>query len=143
MNMRHRYPLSALLMLTPLTYAMENKTPSLTPEQVTLTISNSDNPVLDPLKVELTMLGDHIQNMCQSEVKKKDDDDATAGAAQLMRAAKTPFNTPTKRSPREKKDALRHYKQALIVLSYHPMILVLVLEIWIWETLNLKKEFKE
>ena len=117
MNMRHRYPLSALLMLTPLTYAMENKTPSLTPEQVTLTISNSDNPVLDPLKVELTMLGDHIQNMCQSEVKKKDDDDATAGAAQLMRAAKTPFNTPTKRSPREKKDALRHYKQALIVLS--------------------------
>ncbi|MFI5332635.1 MAG: hypothetical protein ACHQVS_00880 [Candidatus Babeliales bacterium] len=106
MNMSHRYPLSTLLMLTSFTiYGMDDKTPPLTPEQVVLTIRESGNPALEPLKVELTVLGDHIHGKHQAEHKRKsDDDDATAGAAQLVLAAKTPFNTPVKnRSPKGKR----------------------------------------
>jgi hypothetical protein len=83
--------------------AMENANPITiqTPDQVVLTIRASDNPEFGPLKVELNVFADTFHSAHQQakrEIKRKRDDDAAAGAAQLVSPSTvtTPFNTPAK-----------------------------------------------
>lgn len=80
-------------------YAMENV--PQTPDQVVLTIGNSDNPELDPLKVELTTLSNLLTPDFENiERDRKRDDDAPQGATQLVSASTppTPHSTPAQSS---------------------------------------------